>query len=188
MTVQSLSLLEERALLAREEQERRNVHLRFRIAHPPGVLKVDPGSLSTQTKMAWRPYENLIDGELDNRRPGRVTGWLRFFRRGKPPLWVRLDLAGDFREDIRGKAIHLVNSQSSDRNQALERKGTYMDGFSEVQRGIVGDITAGLALGHWTQELAQKLVAQNELVWNEMGLEESERARRRQEFAERYRS
>jgi len=28
--------------------------------------------------MAWRPYDNLIAGELDNTVPGKVTGWLRF--------------------------------------------------------------------------------------------------------------
>jgi hypothetical protein len=150
--------------------------------------QVDPGSPSIINSMAWRPYENLIDGELDNRRPGRVTGWLRFFRRGKRPSWVRLDLAGNFHEDIRGKVVRLSNPRPSDRNQDLGRKGTYMEGFSEVQRGNAGDITAGLPLGPWTEQLAQKLMAQNELVWDELGLQEAERARRRQEFAERYRS
>ena len=28
--------------------------------------------------MAWRPSEYLIDGELDNTNPGKVTGWMRF--------------------------------------------------------------------------------------------------------------
>jgi hypothetical protein len=28
--------------------------------------------------MAWRPSEYLIDGELDNTTPGKVTGWMRF--------------------------------------------------------------------------------------------------------------
>jgi hypothetical protein len=27
--------------------------------------------------MAWRPCENLIEGDLDNRTPGKVTGWMR---------------------------------------------------------------------------------------------------------------
>jgi hypothetical protein len=59
--------------------------------------------------MAWRPYANLIDGELDNRIPGKVTGWMRFFRSGKRPLKVIFDLSGDFHEDIRGKMIRLSN-------------------------------------------------------------------------------
>ena len=40
----------------------------------------DPVFVINHKSMAWRPYENLIDGELDNRVPGRVTGWLRFLR------------------------------------------------------------------------------------------------------------
>jgi len=59
--------------------------------------------------MAWRPYENLIDSELDNRTPGKMSGWMRFFRQGKSPLKVKLDLAGDFREDISGTMIRLKN-------------------------------------------------------------------------------
>jgi hypothetical protein len=96
--------------------------------------------------MAWRPYENLIDGELDNTTPGRVVGWIRFFRRGKKPLRVRLDLQGDFHEDIRGKQIRLRNPNPSDRHEALERPGSYMDGMAHVQHGEVGDITAGLPI------------------------------------------
>ncbi len=94
--------------------------------------------------MAWRPYENLIEGELDNTTAGKVTGWIRFFRRGKTPLTVRLDLQGDFLEDIRGKIIRLTNPTPSDRNEALGRGRSYMDGMAEEQMGETGDITAGL--------------------------------------------
>jgi len=97
--------------------------------------------------MAWRPYQNLIDGELDNRMPGTVKGWMRFHRRGKTPLRVVLDLAGDFHEDIRGKAIRLSNPHSSDRNEHLERDGSYMEEFLPVQQGQAGDITAGVPVG-----------------------------------------
>src|SRR2546427_8957611 len=115
--------------------------------------------------MAWRPYENLIDGELDNRTPGKVTGWMRFFRHRKRPLRVTFDLAGDFHEDIRGKVIRLKNPSPSDEDTRLrDRDG--MEGFSPTQRGAVGDITAGVPLGPWTEELAQQLMAQNELIWD----------------------
>ena len=137
--------------------------------------------------MAWRPYENLIDGELDNRIPGIVSGWMHFFRRGHGPLKVVFILRGDFHEDIRGKVIRLKNPEPSDRNEQLDRKGTYMEGFSLVQRGDVGDITAGLPVGPWTKEVAQKLMAQNELFWDKEGLQGLERDSRRQEYAERYR-
>jgi len=137
--------------------------------------------------MAWRPYANLIDGELSNSTPGKVTGWMRFFRRGMTPLRVTFDLVGDFREDIRGRRIRLTNPQPSDENIALDRQGTYMEKFSPVQSGVAGDITAGLPLGTWSEELAQTLMAQNEVVWNEIGLPTAKREERRKMWAERYR-
>src|ERR1700687_5416482 len=100
--------------------------------------------------MAWRPNEDLIDGELSNRVPGLVTGWMRFFRKQRQPLRVVFYLEGDFHEDIRRSDIVLKNDAPSDRNISLERDGTYMDGFDRVQRGKVGDMTAGLPLGPWT--------------------------------------
>ena len=66
--------------------------------------------------MAWRPNENLIDGELSNRIPGKVTGWMRFFRRRMQPLRVAFDLEGDFHEDIRGWDIALKNYAPTDKN------------------------------------------------------------------------
>jgi len=134
--------------------------------------------------MAWRPYSNLIDGELDNRVPGKVTGWMRFLRNGRQNLKVVFDLAGDFHEDIRGKLIRLSNAEPSDKYQG--GTGTYMDGFARVQRGTVGDITAGISLGPWTDAIAERLMAQNELFWDEAGTSEAEREKRRQEFVGRY--
>lgn len=94
--------------------------------------------------MAWRPYENLISGVLDNTTPGKVDGAIYFCRKDKPALKVTLDLVGDFHEDIRGKTIRITNPQPGDKNQSLERPGSYMEGFSLEQIGEVGDITAGL--------------------------------------------
>jgi hypothetical protein len=135
--------------------------------------------------MAWRPYENLIGGELDNRTPGRVTGWMHFFRLDQEPLKVTFDLEGDFHEDIRGKVIRLRNPAPSEHLD--NGKGTYMRGFQPVQKGAAGDITAGLPLGPWTEDLARRFMAQNELVWKELGIGQFERARRREAFAESYR-
>ena len=87
--------------------------------------------------MAWRPKDNLIEGMLDNTTPGKVTGWLKFLGMRKI---VQLDLAGDFHEDIRGKKLRLSNPKPSHR---LGRPD-YMNRFSAVQTGTVGDITAGL--------------------------------------------
>jgi hypothetical protein len=136
--------------------------------------------------MAWRPYENLIDGELDNRTPGKITGWIRFFRNEQPPLRVTFDLEGDFHEDIRGTVIRLSNPNPSERFP--DRKPTYMEGFNPVQTGTAGDITAGLPLGPWTEALAQDLMKRNELFWDEQGIHGSEREERRQDFSERYRA
>jgi hypothetical protein len=138
--------------------------------------------------MAWRPYENLIDGELDNRTPEQVTGWMRFYRRGKRPLRVTFDLAGDFHDDIRGKVIRLSNPHVSERNAELDRRGTYMEGFSSVQQGSVGDITAGIPLGPWTDEIARTLMAQNERAWDDAGIRGAEREERRKEWSGRYRA
>ena len=62
-----------------------------------------------------------------------------------------------------------------------------MEGFAPVQRGAVGDITAGLPLGTWTEELVQKLMAQHELAWQENLVPKQEREERRQKLAEEYR-
>lgn len=84
--------------------------------------------------MAWRPNEQLIEGELDNTVRGKVTGWMRFVGvRGK----VKFDLKGDFLSDIAGCRIRLTNPDSGGDSK-------YMEGFLKVQKGEVGDITAGL--------------------------------------------
>jgi hypothetical protein len=54
--------------------------------------------------MAWRPSEYLIDGELDNTTPGKVTGWMQFAGMQEK---VTFDLNGNFHRDIRGAKIYL---------------------------------------------------------------------------------
>lgn len=63
-----------------------------------------------------------------------------------------------------------------------------MEGFSPLQHGTAGDITAGLPLGPWTEALAQNLMKRNELFWEEQGIRDSEREKQRQDFSERYRA
>ena len=86
--------------------------------------------------MAWRPSEYLIDGELDNTTPGRVTGWLQFAGMAER---VTLDLEGDFHRDIRGAKVHLQGNGRTDDPHAAE----YMQDFDLQQTGKVGDTTAG---------------------------------------------
>ncbi|HUX02755.1 MAG: hypothetical protein WBD75_02335 [Phycisphaerae bacterium] len=87
--------------------------------------------------MAWRPTRYLIEGELDNTVPGKVTGWMEFAGMGQR---VTFDLAGDFHRDIRGAKIHLVGKGIREDPAAAK----HMDGLAVHQTGKVGDITAGL--------------------------------------------
>ena len=87
--------------------------------------------------MAWRPYEYIIEGELDNTVPGKVTGWMRFAGFDQT---IMFDLEGNFHRDIRGTKIHLIGNGCEDDEKARK----YMQCFSSTQTGKVGDITAGL--------------------------------------------
>ena len=89
--------------------------------------------------MAWRPTEYLIEGELDNTNPGKVTGWMKFAGLKEK---VTFDLEGNFHRDIRGAKIHFTGDAYED--QADVDPGDYLDGFAQHQAGRVGDITAGL--------------------------------------------
>ncbi len=87
--------------------------------------------------MAWRPTQYLIEGELDNTAPGKVTGWMRFAGMSER---VTFDLKGNFHRDIRGAKIQFTGDGDEDDPEA----GKYMSGMSQHQTGDVGDITAGL--------------------------------------------
>ncbi len=89
--------------------------------------------------MAWRIAAYLIEGELDNTHPGRVTGWMEFAGLKDK---VTFDLKGDFHRDIRGAKIHLTGD-AREPNSPPDANG-YMEGFAPTQTGKVGDITAGL--------------------------------------------
>ncbi len=87
--------------------------------------------------MAWRPNEQFIEGELDNTVPGKVTGWMKFAGMDEN---VVFDLDGDFHRDIRGSKIRL---QGNGESANPEESAKYLDGFSKLQKGNVGDMTAG---------------------------------------------
>jgi hypothetical protein len=95
----------------------------------------------------------------------------------------RFRLGRDFHEDIRGSEIVLKNDDPVER---LGRNGTYTEGFDPVQRGKVGDMTAGLALGPWTEGLAERLKAQLEIAWQENGITGTELEECRREVATDY--
>ncbi len=87
--------------------------------------------------MAWRPTQYLLNGELDNSIPGKVTGWMKFAGMKDK---VTFDLKGDFHRDIRGTRIRLTGDGQEEDTEAA----SYMDSFAQHQIGSVGDITSGL--------------------------------------------
>ena len=87
--------------------------------------------------MVWRPTQYVLEGELDNTVPGKVTGWMQFAGMDEK---VTFDLKGDFHRDIRGAKIHFIGNGRADDPVAP----SYMDGMAVHQVGKVGDITAGL--------------------------------------------
>jgi len=93
--------------------------------------------------MTWRPTKYLLEGELDNTRPGKVTGWMKFA--GMTNI-VTFDLDGDFCQDIRGARVVLTGKCDGGKMEATEA----MKGFAEHQRGKVGKITAGLPPREYT--------------------------------------
>ena len=89
--------------------------------------------------MAWRVSAYLVEGELDNTQPGKITGWMRFAGLKEQ---VTCDLKGDFHRDIRGAKIRFQgDAYETDAPADAEQ---YMEGFASHQEGHVGDITAGL--------------------------------------------
>ena len=88
--------------------------------------------------MAWRPNDQFIEGVLDNTVPNKVTGWMKFAGMEEK---VVFDLEGNFHRDIRGAKVKLLGDGDS---ANTEEAAKYMQGFSTVQKGKVGDMTAGL--------------------------------------------
>ncbi len=87
--------------------------------------------------MAWRPNEQFIEGVLDNTVPGKVTGWMKFIGKDEN---VVFNLEGNFHRDIRGAKVRLRGDGES---ANTEESTKYMESFSTVQKGNVGDMTAG---------------------------------------------
>lgn len=87
--------------------------------------------------MAWRPTAYLMEGQLDNTKPGKVTGWMKFAGLSEN---VVFDLEGDFHRDIRGTSIRFVGDGGS---MDTMEAASYMSGMSLQQTGKAGDITAG---------------------------------------------
>jgi len=93
--------------------------------------------------MTWRPTPYLLEGELDNTQPGKVTGWLQFAGMKNR---VVINLEGDFCSDIQGKKI-VLSGRFLGREAEAAR---HMEGFAEDQTGRAGKITAGMPPAEYT--------------------------------------
>lgn len=80
--------------------------------------------------MAWRLHDQIVRGEIDNRRRDRVTGRIWLLGRSTP---LELDLAGNTWRDLAG--ARLVFRHPAPQTGRL-------DGLATRQDGVVGDITA----------------------------------------------
>ena len=80
--------------------------------------------------MAWRIDEQVVRGEIDNRRKGRVTGRIWLVGRDEP---VELELEGNAWADLAGHLLRFTNPQPSPGAP---------EGLATRQQGVVGDITA----------------------------------------------
>lgn len=92
--------------------------------------------------MAWRPTHLLIEGELDNTIRNKITGYMKFLGLDKNIIF---NLTGNFHRDIRGAIIRFHSNEYMDENEQEAKE--YMNGFSLIQTGKAGDITAGLPTG-----------------------------------------
>jgi len=95
--------------------------------------------------MAWRLIKYLIEGLLDNTQQGKITGWMRFA--GKREL-IQFDLIGNFHRDIQGAKIYFKGDAREDDKDAY----LYMKGFSPLQRGKAGNMTAGFQPADYVQD------------------------------------
>lgn len=80
--------------------------------------------------MAWRIEEQVLRGEIDNRRPGRVIGKIWLAGRDEA---VELELEGNPWRDLAGHLLKFTNPNA---------KATDGPGISAYQQGMVGDMTA----------------------------------------------
>lgn len=79
----------------------------------------------------------LMEGELDNTTPDKVSGWMRFAGLKHKVMFA---LEGNFHRDIRGAKIRFRGDGCENDPEAA----SFMDSFALKQTGRVGDITAGL--------------------------------------------
>jgi hypothetical protein len=94
-------------------------------------LRYRPASGSIST-MALRIHESVVRGEIDNRRRGRVEGWITLVGVERP---VTLELTGNCLRDLAGCVVRFENP----RPLAMEDEKNMP---APLQHGVAGEITA----------------------------------------------
>lgn len=85
--------------------------------------------------MAFRIGNYVVRGELRNKRPNSVSGWIDF----GGDSGIRLDLTGDFSDDLAGRHIRFESkSAGADRKPA---DSDYLEDLHPHQIGPTGDMT-----------------------------------------------
>jgi hypothetical protein len=92
----------------------------------------DASTYLISRQMAFRIDNNIVRGEIDNRRKGIVRGKIWLERRLEP---MTLELKGNAHPDLAGCLLHFTNLGPRFADAQL-------DSLASVQRGAVGDMTA----------------------------------------------
>lgn len=82
--------------------------------------------------MALRIHQSVVRGEIDNRRRGRIEGWIALVGVEQP---VTLELTGNCLRDLAGCVARFENPQP----MATEEEANVP---ALLQRGVAGEITA----------------------------------------------
>src|SRR5207245_10601627 len=82
--------------------------------------------------MALRIRQSLVRGEIDNRRRGRVEGWITLVGVERP---LMLELTGNCLRDLAGSVVRFENPHPL----ATEDEKNLP---APLQRGVAGEITA----------------------------------------------
>jgi len=96
--------------------------------------------------MAWRIHDNVTRGVIDNRERGRVRGKIWIHGRTEP---IRLFLEGNGYRDLAGCLLTFESNQ--------ETVPLSHDGFSSIQEGTAGDLTASRKVREFEVPIEQAL-------------------------------
>jgi hypothetical protein len=139
--------------------------------------------------MTWRP-KHLIEGRLDNRTPGKVTGWLRFYCSYKRLARAQLlRLTRPRRRFPRGReghgALAPARPQRPKRGQAFGPECSLK--VSHPSARCDGRHHRRLPLGRWTEDVSSAILTRQELRWDKLRIHGNEREALRREVVRTHR-